>query len=231
MIVSQNIRAKGRGIVRFARKRKSSIFVLTNNYTYLIMKKIIFMLLAIATNLVVSAQQPRIYLGLNVSNASEGLPGIATKPDVGFQAGADVQFGKAAYIQTGLQYNVTHIALSHDALPDKQSNLWVSGVKVPVMAGLRLPVLPSANLRLYTGPSFMAVTSVQHKNMNDANYRLTDKNYHDIEWAWHLGCGWDVKRIFIDLGFQKGLTYIFTGGSKARGNQLYLNVGYRFLKK
>lgn len=195
------------------------------------MKKIIFMLLATAISLVAAAQQPRIYLGLNTSNASEGLPGIATKPGVGFQAGADVQFGKAAYLQMGLQYNAMHIMLSHDALADKESDLWVSGVKVPVMAGVRLPVLPSANLRLYTGPSFMAVTGVQHKNMGDADYRLTDKNYHDVEWAWQLGCGWDVKRFFIDLGFQKGLTYIFTGPSKARNNQLFLNVGFRFLKK
>jgi hypothetical protein len=62
--------------------------------------------------------------------------------------------------------------------------------------------------------------------MSDPTQRITDKEYHDVEWAWQLGAGFRYWRCFMDLGFQKGLTYTFTGASNAKSNQFYINVGF-----
>ncbi len=179
------------------------------------------------TNL--SAQKIRFYVGGNLSNVSHNQPGLSsTAVRPGYQFGADVQVGKKFYFQPGLQYSVTHIGLSQPLSTHPKTDLWVSGVKIPVMFGRKLIIHHSVNLRFFTGPSFMVVTNVAHKNTDDPDFKLTDKNYHDVEWAAHLGAGIDWRHFFFDLGFQKGLTYVFTGGSKARSNQPYLNVGVRF---
>jgi len=190
--------------------------------------RIVFLIFLLLFAMNAGAQQYRFYVGGNLSNVTSPPPGFSANSNLGYQAGADVRFGKNRfYLQPGIQYASTRISLANPL--DKKSNLRVSGFKIPVMVGWSMSYSPSCSLRFFTGPSFMAITNVKHTDMNDPAYVLTDKNYHDVEWAWHLGTGLDWRFLFVDLGFQKGLTYVFTGASNGKSYMFYTNVGIRFL--
>ena len=179
------------------------------------------------------AQELRLSVGANVSRFSKTTPGFSTKVGGSYFGGIELQLRdkKKFYIQPGLQYISTNTTLSHPLFSDAKSNLLVSGIKVPIMVGKKFILDPSTNLRVFMGPSFMAILKVNHKNMTDTSFTFTDKNYHDIEWAWHIGTGLDVGRYFIDVGFQKGLTYVFTGGPESKSNNIYLAIGIRNFKR
>ncbi len=194
------------------------------------MKKGLLILVFCAVQIgVLNAQILRLAIGLNRSKPTEDPLGFSTNAKLGYQFGADVQLGKGhIYFQPGVKYSVTTIGLS--VYSDTKSELVVSGIKIPILVGFRLlkPAIGKlVNIRFYTGPSVLVVTNVKHKNQNDSAFILTDKEYHDVEWAWQLGSGLDIGRFFVDLGYQKGLTYIFTGESNAKSNMFYMNVGLK----
>jgi len=177
-----------------------------------------------------SIGQIRIGAGTNIYGLSKDLEGTVSKPKTGFQFLTDtdiLRFKKIYYLRLGVGYCQTSIKVLHPVPDSRKSNIRLSGIRIPLILSRKWIISPSSMICPFTGFSFMAVTNVKHKNKNDPSFVLTDKNFHDVEWAWHVGVRHEIHTFFVDIGFQKGLTYVATDNSKGRGNMIYMNIGLK----
>lgn len=176
----------------------------------------------------INAQEIRLYSGHNLNHFSKSTPGFSSTIGLSYFGGLDAAFyfKKRYFFQPGLQYIVTQTRLSHPVYSDAKSDLIISGLKIPVMVGASFNYSPASKLRIFCGPTFTSVLNVKNKNMDDKEHILTDKNYHDVEWAAQYGIGFCFYgRFTFDMGIQNGLTYIFTGDSKSKSSNIFITIG------
>ena len=189
------------------------------------MNKILFSIaLTVLCTCAVSAQVTlRPFIGLNSSSLTD-IDSANFNNKVGYQLGGDLQIGSKFYIQPGVQFEFVKNEVNRvTGTITKYSR---TNMRIPVLVGYSFGGI-DANwaLRIFTGPNATFNLSDKTEGSNSGNFDL-----NKIIWGWNAGVGVDILSIlFIDFGYQFGLSDVFDGLNDApRNNLFYANAGLRF---
>lgn len=184
----------------------------------------------------------RAYFGFNVLQltSDEGtrlIDGVvhdqSVSGRVGYQMGGALTFGERFYIQPGFQYTVLSTKIINentqtgDELTDETT---LNVISVPLKFGFRLinpEVEDMINVRIFAGFDGHHVTSVNHGKKSKALDDIEADDYSNLIMNADFGMGLDVLFLFLDLGYQLGLSPVHSGGDSAKSNAFYSNLGLR----
>ena len=151
----------------------------------------------------------------------------------GAQFGAALTFGSRFYVQPGFQYAilssevVNENTVSGEELLDETT---INVISVPLKVGVRLIDPETENLfnvRVFGGFDGSHVVSVDHSTKSDGLGDIDDSDFSNLIVAADFGLGLDIFIFYIDMGYQLGLTPVYTGGDNAKANAFYSNIGLR----
>lgn len=193
------------------------------------MKKLFFLFLFSGLFLWANAQfrvAIRPQVGINVSSL-KNISADNISNLVGFQFGADVQLGGRFYVQPGILYEF----INNTAEPvggGEEIEIDQNRLRIPVLVGFK--ILPDDadrwfNVRVFTGPNAAFVTS---KPDGDENLEWVPDDWKNFVWGWNAGAGVDLAFIFLDLGYEFGLSEVIKDLDESpRNNLFYANAGVR----
>ncbi len=209
------------------------------------MKKIIYLGFFVFAAITLSAQHfdMRFYGGFNIMqlstdqnlNTFNGVlheRSITGRPGVLF--GTYLTFGDRFYVQPGFQYSTISteiINTNQNTQVDLTDQTTLSVVSVPLKFGLRLLDASSEsfiNVRLFGGFDGHHVLSVDHSQVSGAEGNIAASDYSNLILNGDLGMGLDLWFLFIDLGYQMGISPVYNSGDQAKINAFYSNIGIRF---
>jgi len=187
---------------------------------------------------VISAQFAiRPYVGMNNSKLNKNLfTDEDLKYTFGYQVGVDLQVGDRFYVQPGVQLEfLKNSDITGPVSTIEDFDLKRTYLRIPLMIGYNFAGLDSPmGFRVYTGPN--AAFKLSGKVGNDGVVGDVDveDNLRNVVLGWNVGLGIDViKYIFVDAGYQFGLTEIFEDdedlNSGIRNNLFYVNAGLKFV--
>ena len=190
------------------------------------MKKIFFTLALTVFGLhTASAQMSlRIFLGANSSTLSD-VDSFDFDSKVGYQIGADLQFGSKFYVQPGIQFDYIANTVSRSATGE-EAEYKRTNMSIPVMFGYAFGGAESDwGIRLFTGPN--ATFNLTDNTEGGSSAEELDLN--STIWGWKAGIGADFLSIFfLDIGYQFGLSEVFEDIEDSPVNNLfYGNAGIR----
>jgi hypothetical protein len=149
-----------------------------------------------------------------------------------FSFGADVMLGGKLYVQPGLHYKGTINTLKpKDIVIGDEAEVKVSRLEIPLIVGVRYASFGVANFRAFTGPSLSFLLNVDD---DGSPYNITKADYKNATLGWNAGLGVDVLFLFLDIGYQFGLSDTYDDFSiqgieieNTNHNFWYGNVGLR----
>ena len=210
------------------------------------MKKMIFTSLLIVFAISLSLAQHfdiRAYGGFNVlqltsdqgNNIIDDIlhhRSVTGRP--GYQFGAAVTFGDRFYVQPGIQFSTSTMKIVNESTVNSNTSYTdettLSMISVPLKVGVRL-IDPNEenifNVRVFGGFDGSHVTKVTHGTNSGAEGDLNEDDYSNLIMAADFGLGIDIAFLFVDMGYQLGLSPVHSGGDNAKGNTFYGNIGIR----
>jgi hypothetical protein len=191
------------------------------------MKHFAFLIVALLAGPALLAQiSLRPQVGLNSSTLSKDLDEVEFKEQVGYQFGLDLQIGENVYIQPGFFFEAINNKVGLVDL-DEELDMTISRLRIPIMLGYKFAGPESDRIldfRLFTGPNLSFVVS---RDLKDA-FTFGDDDFKDIVWGWNVGAGLDIAIVFVDFGYQFGLSEVFDDlDTNAKNNLWYANAGIR----
>lgn len=84
------------------------------------------------------------------------------------------------------------------------------------------------NIRLFGGIDGHHVTQVKHSTKSNSLDQIDASDYSNLILNADFGLGLDVWILYVDLGYQLGLTPEHSGGDNAKASAFYTNFGLRF---
>ena len=196
-------------------------------------KTFILLFVWLTPMLAIQAQvELRPTVGMNISSLESLKDTASFRSDAGFSVGLDLQFGNRFYVQPGVHYDVSRNTIELSG--GQESSLQVGRVRIPVLFGYKLfepDVDRFFNVRLFTGPNISFVTSVDD---GESQLNIDKEDFKASTFGWHAGGGLDILIVFIDFGYQFGLSNVFEDlqiqgleGANSKNNVFYLNAGLR----
>jgi len=207
------------------------------------MKKLFLSILLVAGMAALTNAQHfdvRAYGGLNVVQLTSDagttiIDGVLHQETIsgraGYQFGAMVTFGSRFFVQPGIQYTSILTELKNSSESTEYTDeTSVNLISVPLRVGFRL-IDPGTenliNVRLYGGFEGHHVMSVSHDKKSGKVGDLDEDDFTNLIVQGDFGLGLDIAFVFIDMGYQLGLSSI-TSGSDTKANAFYGNVGVKF---
>lgn len=151
----------------------------------------------------------------------------------GAQFGAALTFGSRFYVQPGFQYAIlSSEVVNENTVSGKEllDETTINVISVPLKVGVRLIDPETENLfnvRVFGGFDGSHVVSVDHFTKSDGLGDIDDSDFSNLIVAADFGLGLDIFIFYIDMGYQLGLTPVYTGGDNAKANAFYSNIGLR----
>jgi hypothetical protein len=71
------------------------------------------------------------------------------------------------------------------------------------------------------------ILSVDHSNKSNKTADIEADDFTNLIVSADFGMGLDIFIFYVDLGYQLGLTPVYTGGDQAKANAFYSNIGLR----
>ncbi len=155
----------------------------------------------------------------------------------GYQFGAAITFGERFYVQPGFQYSVLSTEIINDnTVTDKElkDETTLNVIAIPLKVGVKLinpEVEDVFNIRLFAGFNGHHVLSVDHKTKSGEIDDIDKGDYNNLIIDADFGIGIDLFFLFLDYGYQLGLTPVHSGADKATANSFYFNLGVRIKLK
>ena len=164
--------------------------------------------------------------GFNFSSITEDLPQETLDGNSGYQFGVDVKFGDRLYFQPGLFYE----SRKGDVIPDDEAvgdiDLKVDRIRIPAIVGYNLLRERDQffNVRVFTGPSLSFAVS---KDLDDQGLlSVEEDDLQTFAFGWGAGAGVDIAFLFVDVGYEFGLSKLVDHPeAKPRNNLFFLNGG------
>ena len=193
------------------------------------MKKLFFTVLLLVGFIMSASAQFAIkpQFGLNISSSKVPDMNYQYESGIGGQAGVTLVFGNKFYFEPGLIWkNYSNKILVFEG--DEGHQFQFSTLKIPVYAGLHLignNDKSIVDLRIFGGPSASIFLSSGDKNvLNDAN--------KSTFFSMNAGLGVSVWFIFLDVGYEYGLTNVFEIEDDSvfpaiKTNDIFFNLGVR----
>ncbi len=151
----------------------------------------------------------------------------------GAQFGVALTFGSRFYVQPGFQYAIlSSEVVNENTVSGKEllDETTINAISVPLKVGVRL-IDPETenffNVRVFGGFDGSHVISVDHSTKSDGLDDIDASDFSNLIVAADFGLGLDIFIFYIDLGYQLGLTPVYTGGDNAKANAFYGNIGLR----
>jgi hypothetical protein len=170
----------------------------------------------------------KIFGGLNGASYSGLEEGLSQNSNLGFQGGAAILFGTTWYFEPGVVWYGTNTKLSIDSLNSAaELENRITGFKIPLMVGYRFfgRTQNLLNLRLFVGATANVVSKIKFGDIE------MDKDlYNNLNWNANFGLGLDIWFLYLELGYELGLSEIYTSESALnllKQNDLYINLGFR----
>lgn len=193
-------------------------------------KRILPLALAVLCVSAASAQVTlRPYVGINSHSLTEDFDDADWKSKIGYQVGVDLQIGSKFYVQPGIQLDFVKNRIEPKVtIPGfEDTDFKRSHVRIPVMVGYAFgEVDGDFAARIFTGPNAAFLITAKFED-EDVKEQLKSAVF-----GWNVGAGLDFSILFIDVGYQIGLSEVFDdlgldeeNGSK--GNYFYANAGVR----
>jgi hypothetical protein len=194
------------------------------------MKKQAILLLALSVAAATATAQLTIrpYAGINSNTLTEDTENVVDwKSKVGYQLGADLQIGNKFYVQPGVQMEFVKNTAEFQLIDPESNDFSRTHLRIPLMLGYAFGEIDgNFAARIFTGPNASILLSAKVED-DDIKDQLKDAVF-----GWNVGFGADISILFIDLGYQFGLSEVFEelnidpeNGSKS--NSFYANVGLR----
>ena len=149
------------------------------------------------------------------------------------QYGVAVTFGSRFYVQPGFQYAI----LTSEIVNENTANgielldqATITTISVPLKVGVRLIDPETENLfnvRVFGGFDGSHVMSVDHSTKSSGLDDIDASDFSNLIVSADFGLGLDLFIFYIDMGYQLGLTPVYTGGDNAKANAFYSNIGLR----
>ncbi|MEN8121199.1 MAG: outer membrane beta-barrel protein [Bacteroidota bacterium] len=164
-------------------------------------------------------------IGMNFTRMSSDLQSYETTGRLGWQLGGTVTFGEKFYFEPGIfwvknNWNLQELSTS---LPEFKND--ISSLRIPAFVGINLlgDATDDLNFHLFGGPAAQIVTKV---NTNTTN--LTPEDFSKFILSMNLGAGISINKIFIDAGYEWGLTNIYINDpNNVQNRGFWLNAGFR----
>jgi len=186
------------------------------------MKKIFIALLVLCfSSAALKAQLSlRPQVGINAPSITEDLVNGEWTSDVGYQFGADIQFGGDTYLQAGLNFQTTKLGIKD------VGDIDVSNINIPVVLGFRFSEESKVlGLRLFVGPNFALTVN---ESLDDAITEINKDNFNDFKISGLAGAGLDLGLFFADVAYNFALNdFIESDNVTAKQNMFIINVGLR----
>lgn len=151
----------------------------------------------------------------------------------GAQFGVALTFGSRFYVQPGFQYTIlSSEVVNENTVSGKEliDETTIKAISVPLKVGVRLIDPESENLfnvRVFGGFDGSHVISVDHSTKSNGLDDIDDSDFSNLIVSADFGLGLDIFIFYIDMGYQLGLTPVYTGGDNAKANAFYGNIGLR----
>jgi hypothetical protein len=165
----------------------------------------------------------RPQIGFNASRLSTDVDSLTFGDNVGLQLGADLQFGGKFYVQPGLMFEFLKNEV--DPRTGETQDFSRTYMRIPVMIGYNFGGNDkSFGFRLFTGPN--ASFALGAKGEDEA--LIEKEDLKSAVFGWNAGLGVDFSILFLDLGYQFGLSEVFEDFEEGtRNNLFYGNAGIR----
>ena len=151
----------------------------------------------------------------------------------GYQIGAAVTFGERFFVQPGFQHSVLSTkfvnknTVSGTELTDETT---LKAISIPLKVGFRLidPEVENIfNVRILGGIDGHHILSVNHSTKSGNIDDISVDDYNNLIVNADFGMGIDLLFLFVDFGYQLGLTPVHSGADQAKSNAFYGNLGLR----
>jgi len=199
---------------------------------------VLFMGTASAQNLDIRAYGGVNVLQLSTDNSTSMINGIVHQTTVsgrvGYQAGAAITFGERFFIQPGFQYTNLSTKIVNESNANS-ANIFtdeatIQVVSVPLKFGFRF-IDPEKedffNVRMFGGVEGHHVIGVKHGTNSGAIGQISKDDYTNMILNADFGLGIDLWFLFVDAGYQIGLTPVHASGDNAKASAFYTNLGIR----
>jgi len=164
--------------------------------------------------------------GFNASSLTKDFEGDDFEDKWGFQFGVDLQLGDRLYFQPGIFWESATNELKQE-IKDENNKFTVDRIRIPAMVGYKFFGETTDRLldfRAFTGPN---IAFVVDKDLGD-DALFQDNDFKNAVWGWNFGMGVDLAFLFVDVGYQFGLSEVFeSAASDTRNNLFYANAGLR----
>ncbi len=209
------------------------------------MVKILISFVSMFTLFSIQAQSldVRIFGGFNVMQltSDEGttlIDGTLHDHEVsgrpGLEMGGNITFGKRFYIQPGFKYTTFSLESVNSSRANdlKFKDLTrINTFAIPLKVGFRMvnPEIEDLfNVRVFGGFDGQHVLSVNHTKKSGKVGDITVDDFNNLIIYGDVGMGVDFLMFYVDLGYQIGLTPVYTtGDNHATANTFYSNFGLR----
>ena len=209
------------------------------------MKKVYTTIFALALGLSFSFAQNldlRLYGGVNVLQLTSDkgttlIDGTLHHKTVsgrpGYQFGGAITFGERFYVQPGFQFTtISTKMVNKDNVTGTEliDETKVKLISVPLRFGVRLidPEVEDAfNIRLFAGLEGHHVIGVDHTTKSGKIDDIGKDDFSNLIVNADFGMGIDILFLYIESGYQLGISPVFSNGDQAKANSFYGNIGLR----
>jgi len=193
-----------------------------------IMKKLVISLLLISSLAFSTLSQTVIKpgIGMNFTSLSGDPLSYNSTGRLGWQIGGTLAIGSEFYLEPGIFWMKNNWDLQEISnVTDTKFKNDISSLRIPVYVGWNVVGSGSddRNFHIFGGPSAMIVTKV-----NTQTTGLTKDDFADYIWGMNVGAGLSISKIFIDAGYEWGLTNMYKDDpNEAKSRGFWLNAGFR----
>ena len=192
------------------------------------MKRIFLLTLVFFTTHAMAQFSLKPHVGLNFSQLSDTPEQLKDEARVGFVAGVGFKIGARVYFEPSLQYAAFGTKLVSRDDQDVSHQSYVKTLRIPAVVGFHLFDEDSfINVRAFTGPSVAFVFAVDHES--STQLALDKEDYASSIWGWNFGLGADVWFLYLELGYELGLTNYYSTSvidhKDAKNNVFTITIG------
>lgn len=165
-------------------------------------------------------------IGLNFTSLSNDPLSYTATGRFGWQLGGTVTFGNQFYFEPGIFWMKNNWDLQEiSSIEETKLKNDISSLRIPAYLGWNIigDGTDKKNFHIFGGPAAMIVTKV-----NSATTGLTKEDFAPFIWGINAGAGISINKIFIDAGYEWGLTNMYIDDqNEAKSRGFWLNAGFR----
>jgi hypothetical protein len=165
-------------------------------------------------------------VGVNFSKLSNEPDDFTHSARVGYQLGGSLQIGKKLYLEPGVYWVKMGSEMAHSDEENLDYQLDMNAMRIPVFVGYQIIGGDEENifgLRVFGGPTAQWVTKIE---ANDT--KLDKDDFNSLIWGVDVGAGVDVWLLFLDLGYEWGLSEVYKEDpNNSKNLAFWANLGIR----